>query len=674
MSETSNIRSDDNEIDLNDIIFTIWRGKFFISIVVILSFLYGFYYSTRIAVEKFESIAIFGFENSKSTNFSLGEFAPLIGFGGRNIDSNNNNLLTEINAKDFLKSVILELNLQSDPEFYSPSSNKFSWSASGVKNSLKDILNINESRDYSKTEILDIATKNLRTNNLNISKIGTGGYQISVTTGDPVKSARIANTITELFLERRLNNKNKKADQTLSYISEKLGEARVVMEKAISNVERFTIENSILSGQEFFNQSKRLREFRLSIKEKEEQIKILKDQKKYFKTVTSEDFDVEKNLNSLYGIAPRLKPRSLGGYSKNSPRDLTTELKGVNKNLDIEIKRIKEQLSFTVSGFKKLELEAKKTGSNVRKLDMLKREVAIRTAAYDALIAQFETQSITDGYQEALGEIYQTATPSVVRKSPNRKFILMLSIVVGLLTGCSLMIFNSKLSGRIWSQNKISTLFWNVGVVLVSIKFDKLKSSKLIFDSEKPELDELTALQGLCIKIQEFQSARKVKNLALTCATFKNTSPVPTALSLAKLLSNTGLEVILLDLTSNKSKNKKFLAKLTNQIASSEMETIQLDDNISYQPFYFNRTRSSLKDIYKSLNDKKVNLLKNHNVLITIVDYLESDTLSGQSIFSSDLYVLIGKAGSFTEKQTIRLKKSLDKKLNDCLSFIFIKN
>ena len=65
------------------------------------------------------------------------------------------------------------------------------------------------------------------------------------------------------------------------------------------------------------------------------------------------------------------------------------------------------------------------------------------------------------------------------------------------------------------------------------------------------------------------------------------------------------------------------------------------------------------------LNDKKANLIKNHNVLITIVDYLESDTLSGQSIFSSDLYVLIGKAGSFTEKQTIRLKKSLDKKLND---------
>mgnify|MGYP001249217838 CR=1 FL=1 len=673
MSETSNIRSTDSEIDLYDILFTIWRGKFFISIIVILSFLSSFYYCTKIAVEKFESIAIFGFENSKSNSFSLGEISSIIGFGSSKVDSNNNNLLTEINGKDFIKSVVIELTLQNDPEFYSPSANKFSWSVTGLKYYLKAILNIDETRNYSDSEILDIATKKLKSNNLNISKISSGGYQVAVTTSDPAKSALIANTVTELFLERRLNNKNRKADKTLAYISLKLGEARVVMENAISDVERFTIENNILSGQEFFSQSKRLREFRLSIKEIENQILNLADQKKYFQTATPTNLNLKENLNDLYGMAPRLKPRSLG-FNKNAPRDLSLELKSVNKNLEIEISRIKKQLAFTVSGFNKLETEAKKTGSNVRKLDMLKREVAIRTAAYDALLAQFETQSITDGYQEALGEIYQTATPPVLRKSPDRKFILMLSIVVGLLVGCALVILNSIISGRIWSLNKISAYFQNEGVVSVSNKFDKLKSSKLIFNSKKPELYEFTALQGLCIKIKEFQSTNKIKHLSLACATFGNSSAITTALSFAKLLSNTSAEVVLLDVTSNQSKNKKSFEKLTDQLSSSEMEIMRLDNNVSYHPFFFNRAKSPSKEIYKNLDDKKANLLKEHTVLITIVDYLESDTLSRYSIFSSDLYVLIGKGGSFTEKQTMQLKTSLDKKINDCLSFIFIKN
>jgi hypothetical protein len=498
---------------------------------------------------------------------------------------------------------------------------------------------------------------------------------VKVITTDPKKSAKIANSVTQSFLELRLKNKNKKADQTLDYISLKLGEARVVMETSITDVELYTIENNILSAQEFFAQSKRLREFRLSIKAKEIEIAQLEDQKNYFETPSISDENLKTNLDFSYGMAPRLRPRSMT-FNTNKTRDLDQELLELKQNLIAEIERLEKKLAFTIIGFEKLEIEAKKTASNVRKLDTLKREVAVRTAAYDALLAQFETQTITDGYQEALGEIYQTATPAIVRSSPNKKFILSLSIVIGLVFGIALSILNSLASGRIWHVSRIKHFFKDGSSISVSKKFDNLKLLKILFNPKKqgmPELHELIALQGFCVKIHDFQSVDKNKAIVLTCAAIGKKSPIIVALSIAKLLANVNSKVALLDLTSSREASSNFIKKLSKNNHTILSEGFQLDEGIFYKKFEFNRALSSPKDLFDKLHEEKSNLLESHNTLITIVDYLESDTLSMNSLFSSDLFILIGKSGSFTVKQITSIKTSLGDRINKCLSFVFVK-
>ena len=100
-----------------------------------------------------------------------------------------------------------------------------------------------------------------------INKVRTGGIEVVVSTSDPKKSALIANEITKIFLESRLENKIKKSDKTLSYLAKKLGEAQVDMDIADKRIEKYILEENLLSAQEFELQTRRLREFRSSIRD-----------------------------------------------------------------------------------------------------------------------------------------------------------------------------------------------------------------------------------------------------------------------------------------------------------------------------------------------------------------------------------------------------------------------
>ena len=100
---------------------------------------------------------------------------------------------------------------------------------------------------------------------MEISPVSTGGFEVIAHSINPNDAALIANTVVNSFLELRLKEKISKSERSLDYLASKLADARTKMETAKGAAELFALEKNVLSNQEFATQTRRLKEFRITI-------------------------------------------------------------------------------------------------------------------------------------------------------------------------------------------------------------------------------------------------------------------------------------------------------------------------------------------------------------------------------------------------------------------------
>ena len=140
-----------------------------------------------------------------------------------------------------------------------------------------------------------------------------------------------------------------------------------------------------------------------------------------------------------------------------------------------EILRLEQSLKITKESFNKLEKRAKKTSQEARELQNLQREVSFTQARYDALLKEIE-KSLIDGFEDALGEIYETAVSPIHPSSPKPNLIMALSIVIGTMIGLFTVLLKSTISNKIFKKEEFQEFLGLTTCLLLSYKILKLKS------------------------------------------------------------------------------------------------------------------------------------------------------------------------------------------------------
>ena len=110
-----------DEIDLSELFATLIHGWFTIVLSIALCGFLAIYYALFVAVEKFESKAVFSLKSSRSnTNLGqMGDLASLVGFPLNTSGSETVFAETQMQSRDFLLSIATTLDLFSDPEYNS---------------------------------------------------------------------------------------------------------------------------------------------------------------------------------------------------------------------------------------------------------------------------------------------------------------------------------------------------------------------------------------------------------------------------------------------------------------------------------------------------------------------------------------------------------------------------
>lgn len=448
MINESNAKPND-EINLSEIFNIIWVHKILIACLCAIGCYLGVYYASN-TQKIYTASASFKISNSKSGGISiggeLGALASMAGIGQSAI--NNSILVDEVMGREFIVSLDKTLNFRSDNFFYKydPNYVEPAWKAEIKKliNWKSDGINLDESMWQS---IIHNYKKNIK---FTISKKGDKATIISVNHVNASRAADIANRIMETVIDNERNISANNQAQRLSYLSQTLAKAHGDLEKSLTKLKNFTLENNSLPLENFVLATQVLDNLRVELT-RATQIHNALAKVSYLlelEKVSRSDYFM---LREEFPIVDQVEFRRVLGQNEiisswNWPDK--TSVKAVFNTLSERRKRLEGEVT-------KAESKAKKSGQILEEYSALERESQIAEATYTVLIEQVKAQSIIAGYQPDATKVYEFAAPPLRASSPNIIQAVTIGALLGLLFGCLTAFIFYLYRGVYYSQSSL---------------------------------------------------------------------------------------------------------------------------------------------------------------------------------------------------------------------------
>ena len=257
---------------------------------------------------------------------------------------------------------------------------------------------------------------------------------------------------------------------------------------------------------------------------------------------------------------------------------VSTTLQDRINRLDVDIKNIEENAM----------IYAKSAES----LEKLQRDAKIAEATYTVLIEQVKSQSLAAGFQPETFKVFEYAVPPLSPSSPNRKLILAIGSLLGIVLGVVIS-FISGLSRNVFYTRATLLAKANASLTLKSKPIKRLSRKTFAEIISLLPKRRLVELNKALIKLAD-------KKIIYVINTGGQPSSSNTARLLALNSARSGKNILLCDTTGYSE--KEIRSKSTQ--SSSDLPTISVDNNVSVLkevdgvPFFISKDlNSSVKNL-----------------------------------------------------------------------------
>ncbi len=300
-------------------------------------------------------------------------------------------------------------------------------------------------------------------NKLKVTRVGkTLLIKIRFSSEDPVKAAKIANTIAEVYLNQQLVEKHNAADLATSALERKLSEIRKKLTLAEQKVEDFKAKNDIFNSEGQILSEKHLarlqeqtviaRNNTASSRAKYLQAKSMRDRGKSNNAIADVlESHTVRLLKEQLAKATRkyAELRTKYGHRHPSIKKIQAEVADARAQLNAEIDRLvvnlgneyeiaverETELAKSLASLKKRQVDARK--ANVSLME-LQREASTSKELYEALLARYKQTSETQTLQLPDARIVEQADAPLHPAAPKRKKLVLLASIAGLVAAISL--------------------------------------------------------------------------------------------------------------------------------------------------------------------------------------------------------------------------------------------
>ncbi|GLQ34001.1 protein-tyrosine kinase [Amylibacter marinus] len=306
-----------------------------------------------------------------------------------------------LKSRSLLEQVVREMDLVSDPEF-----NAQLRVMKPHKRLLKTVIDWGKDRlgwpsapqlIISEQAQVDASVKALMgqmsVRNIPLSLV----FAITVETGSPKKSARIANHLAATYIQDQLDAKQSATEQASGWLGDQVSELKTKLQDIEAEAKRFDLSTKLLSVEALQLKNIKLKEMR----------------------------DRIAKLERLHAQAPQNSALQSADFSGQADADF------VNAKLGVATSVSRAQLVQLIASSVQLQAEIDIESNDLLKLQELQREVEASRAIYEYFLGRLKEISVQQGTQKPDSRLLSRAVVPLHTATPNVGLIVSIAMVFG---------------------------------------------------------------------------------------------------------------------------------------------------------------------------------------------------------------------------------------------------
>lgn len=531
----------DDTIDISAVLSTLWRGKVWIALCALITMLSGAYYAYGVAVPTYQSTSVVILDTREE------QVSGLEGvLGGLGNESSVVNTEVEVlRARSLMTKVVRELDLANDPEFNSQLAEPSTTARMKAK-----IRSLFPSPEPTEPDA-DLAAKRL--NDSLVSALlgkttiknvpGSLVFQITVETENPLKSARIADKIAELYILEQLQVKFDATEQATDWLSERVIELQVALEESEGKLQDFRASTQLIDEQTLLALDRQAKDLRDRIATSEAQAAALQQAAD---RLAAADTPAAKAEVSGDPILSRLLDEAGGTLSPEDTRSFDLRFEQILARAQLEANRAAEQLTSLRAGLAEFEGQIEGQSADLITLQQLTREAESSRLIYEYFLNRMKETSVQQGIQQADSRVLSDAVIPGAPSAPRKSLILAMSAILGLMLGTGLVLVREAGQNTFRSAKELEDLTGRTVMGQIPQIPSRSRSDAIGYLHAKPTSAAAEAVRNL-------RTSVLLSNLDSQPQVIVSTSAIPgegkttTSLALAQNLTQMGKKVLLVE-------------------------------------------------------------------------------------------------------------------------------
>lgn len=426
----------EDEIDLDHLLRTLWRGKFWIALFALFFLAGGAWYTYSVAIPIYTAKATVALESREQNIMDIE--SVMTGLGGD--QSTINTEVEVIRSRILIERLVRDMDLVNDPEFNDRLREPSAFSANAVIAYLREQafgpmpLKPEPSERAILDGVIDSVLGKISVSNIRNSLV----FNISLLTEDALKSASIANQLAEIYIEDQIDVKFSKTEQASQWLGERVAELQVTLEQAEENLKTFSSNTDLVSPEGLIALNRQLKEFRerrdvleVSVETQETLLKQLNG------AAQSRDYGLFAGLANDRAFSLVLQRSQDAQFPLVEAQAKTLLSK---KQLDIE--RAQNQFKAVESSITDVTQRIEQQSNELVQLQQMQREAEASRLIYEAFLGRLKETSIQQGIQQADSRIISRAVVPRLPTAPRKSMIFALSLVLGVMFGAGIILLH----------------------------------------------------------------------------------------------------------------------------------------------------------------------------------------------------------------------------------------
>lgn len=602
---------EDDVIDLGALFGALWRGKFIVILAALIAIFIGGYYAYIAATPMYRSTAVVMLNNREEQVVDIGNV-----LGGLGSDADVVNTEVEIlKSRSLLTKVVDELDLTEDPEFNKAllPPNTLTLIKSLVKGFLLNSPPPMPSETRQKQATIDALLTSLTIRNVPQSLV----FQVTVETTSAEKSARIADTLVDLYILNQLEVKFDATEQATKWLTERVTDLQIELEEAEERVKDFRASTSLVSPEQLEGleiQVKDMRERIDNTRADQEALQVRLASMRAAETL-QETAEVSGD-RQLQSLLPRIEnPAVTESFEARASQ--------VEARLEADIARDRGQITSLQNSLATIEKQIDQQSEDLIKLQQLTREAEASRLLYEYFLARLKETSAQQGVQQADSRMISPAVVPPQASAPRKSLILAMSTILGLMVGAAFVLIREARNNAFRDAMQLETVTGYATIGQLPLIPTRRRKDAISYLKEKPSSAAAEAIRNLrtSVMLSDVDAPPKI---IMTASAVSGEGKTTVALSLALNFATMGKKVLLIEGDIRRRVFGQYLQKnQTEGIVSVLTGTRRFDDVVIHSELLGtdvllgDKGQSNAADIFSS--ERFANLLKDLRDLYDVI-------------------------------------------------------